>query len=367
LIRLNTVIADADASYLNRLSQFLIDRYGNHYQVRSFTDKTLFKEYMEANANRIDVLLVTPEVYFEGLDDLGCKLVCILSDGKSSKSYPHCEILDKFQLAETLSANVLRLYAEKNNVYIAPKGRKATQIIGVYSPLSGSGKTSVALGLAILGSMSGKEIFYLNIEENATTGMFFDTMGDADLSKVLFYLKAKIKNASVKIDHVKKTDAQTGIHYFSPPKSNLELEEVTFLEYLTLLRELKNMAYYDTILVDMGSGFDSKIAGVLNEADDIVLTLVKDVSTNAKMSAMTKDFEILYEREQIHLYSKLHLVQNKCLEGDSMEGQILLRDNPVSVVLPFSKDIYVENDSKYALNMTSEFGRALEKLWQRVG
>jgi cellulose biosynthesis protein BcsQ len=366
MLRLNTVIGDCDENYTNRLSKFLMDHYGSQFEVHSFTNKDLLKEYVEKNYKMIDVLLITPDVYFEEIEDIGIQLVCILSDGKLLKDYPKSELLDKFQLAQTIANRVIQLFSEKTDVVITSKGDKDTKIIGVYSPLSGSGKTSIAYGLSIRMSIAGKKVFYLNLEENATTEMFLDTQGEGDLSQVLFYLKAKVKNLSVKIDSIKKEDPNSEIHYFNPLKSHLELEEVTAREYLSLLTELKNSSFYDAIIVDLSSGFNQKIAEVLNHGDRIVFTITKDEALKAKTRAIIKDFDILYQRKRVNLYHKLLILQNKWIEEDSMEEIFSMGGVGVSMHIPYEEKMAVKNGDKLTLNMAGDFAKGLDELMKRI-
>jgi cellulose biosynthesis protein BcsQ len=366
MLRLNTVIADEDENYLNRLSKFLMDHHGSQFEVHSFTKRDLLRAYVENNAKTIDVVLCTPDLYFDEIEDLGIQLVCILSDGKLSKEYPKSEIFDKFQLAETIANRVMHLFSEKTDVVIKTQGRKDTKIFGVYSPLSGSGKTSIAYGLCLRMAMAGKKVFYLNFEDNATTELFFDTQGEADLSQVLFYLKTKVKNLSVKIDAIKKEDPNSGIHYFNPLKSHLELEDVTAKEYLTLLKELKSFSLYDAIIVDLSAGLNEKIAEVLNYGERILLPLVKEESLKAKTAGVIKDFDILYQVKRINLYHKLLILQNKWKEEDSMEEIFSMGGVGVTMHIPFEEKMYVKNGDKLTLNLSGAFGKGLDELEKRL-
>lgn len=367
MLRLNTVIADSDENYVNRLMKHLIDHHGSKFQVHSFTNKEVFKKYIEENSKIIDVVVTTQEMYFEELDDIGIKLICVLDDGKLLKEYTKCEILDKFQLAESIANNVLKKYTEKTDIIITAKGERDTKTIAVYSPISGSGKTTIAYSIALKLAHSGQRVFYLNFEDNATTEMFFDTKGDEDLSQILFYLKAQVKNLALKIDFIKKEDPNTGINYFNPLKSNLELEEITAKEYAMLLRELKNLSNYDYIIVDLGSGFNEKIAEVLNQVDNIVLTIVNDITLKVKTAGIIKDFEILYERKRTNLYNKIYIIENKFKEINSLENEFLVGGIGVSQNIPFSEQLYYKNGEKYSINVTGEYGKAIEKLIQKIG
>ena len=366
LIRLNTVIADSDENYVNRLSNFLIDHHGSKFQAHSFTKKEFFKGYVEKNSKIIDVVLVTTDLYFEELEEIGVNLVCILSDGKLPREYKNAEILDKFQLAESLANNIIKTYTEKTDVIITAKGTKATKTIAVYSPLSGSGKTTVAMGLAQKMVSAGQMVFYLNFEDNATTDMFFDTTGESDLSHILFYLKAKVKNLAVKIDFIKKEDANTGIHYFNPLKSNLELEEITSGEYSALLSELKNISCYDYVIVDLPSCFNEKVADILNQVDSVILTIANDLMLKAKTASVIKDIELIYERKRINLYNKLNIVQNKTRATNSLEGNFSIGKVGVDNSLPFCDCLYFKNGEKYSMNLTGDFSDALDILLKKV-
>jgi len=366
---MNIVIADSDSSYLDGLANYLIDNHSNRFQVHSFTKKDFFQAYVEKNPTIIDIILVCPEMYFLGLEKLGIKLLCILSDGKLPMQYEHCEVISKYQLADSLASHLIHMYTQKTNIIIMQKGKNKSRVISIYSPLPGSGKTSIAYGLALKAASEGKKVFYLNIEDNATTDLFLDTDGAEDLSHILFYLKAKIKNLSTRMDLVKKEDKTTGIHYFSPPKSNLELDEIIADEYINLITELRTMGNYDFILLDMHSGFNSKIASVLGESDNIVFVVTDEITLKVKTAGIVKDFEILYNREKINIYNKLLIVQNKFKSGNSIIGSFSIGQNNISLNIPFDENILIqnnENNEKCTLNLSGIFGESLEELLRKL-
>jgi MinD-like ATPase involved in chromosome partitioning or flagellar assembly len=258
------------------------------------------------------------------------------------------------------------MYSTNNKFDVFHKTPKKTHIVSMFSPLSGSGKTTICVGLCQKASEDGLRVFYLNLEDNQTTGLFFDTESKADLSHILFYLKGKHKNISEKINSVKNTDKATGINYFSPPKSHLELDELTPLEYVTLLREIKKLAIYDYIFVDIHSSINEKTVSVLCESDNIVFVVYDDICINVKSKSVIKDFDILYKRQKINLYNKMLIVNNKFISGMKYLQDYKLGKIGILMNLPYDEKILLQTGEKFCINTTGLFGESLNELYRKL-
>lgn len=305
------MIADTDEFYLKQLTRYMITHFGHQFRINQFTKKDFFEAFLEKDENAYDLVLMSPEFYEEGMHFGYNKLYCILSDGTFKHKNDNFHILDKYKPAREIVQTLLMLYSEQFQIDLNMEKDKHTQVIAVYSPQSGSGKTSLSMAMCQWLKRAGKSVLYLNLEENASTGLFFDTAGEKDLSHILFYLKAKIENIHTKIKAIKKDDFETGVEYFIPPKSNLELEEVTASEYCALIQCLKKMSAWDVIFIDLSSGFNHKILSMFLEADQILWPLFSSPFLTVKVEGVLKDFEILLEREGIDLRQRCILVENQ--------------------------------------------------------
>jgi len=93
-------------------------------------------------------------------------------------------------------------------------------VVAIYSPIGGSGKTTVAVNSAVHCAKKGLEVFYLNLENFQSTPLYFNCKKERNLSELLRCLKQG-RNVAAKIRQIKQKDADYGVHYFVPPEMSL--------------------------------------------------------------------------------------------------------------------------------------------------
>jgi cellulose biosynthesis protein BcsQ len=273
------IIADFNESYTKGLSEYINSYHSTAFTVNCFTKVDSFKRYMEQQPS-VDVLLISPDFIELSKGYAAIKLSLILSEGVLEMEHPGFQAVNKYSTGEKLISDVLHLYSKLDTSDMrALSYSKKAELVGVYSPSGGVGKTTIATALSMQCTELGLSCFYLNLEAIQSTGVFFNSDSKRNLSYVFYYLKEKSKNLSFKLDGVKSTDADLGVQYFNPPESPLEYGEIDPDELEQLIQAIKNMGCYDYVFIDMSNAFDLKNYRVMNLCDRIVLlTLQEPVS-----------------------------------------------------------------------------------------
>lgn len=280
MARLKVVIADCDESYTRRLLEYINSNYISSLMVSCFTKLDSFAGYFE-NRPPADILIISPDFYDISVEGLDVKLKVILSDGLLKREYPGYQVINKYCTGDKLIGEVLYLYAKTNNQEIRlTSGSKNTELVGIYSPAGGTGKSTIASALAIQCTELGIRSFYLNLESFQSTGMFFSPNNIRNLSYIFYYVKEKSRDLSFKINGIKCTE--DGVEYFNPPESPMEYEEINPEELEQLLMGVKGMGCYDYVFVDMYSNLDSKNYKIMNLCDHIILVTLEEPIVNHK-------------------------------------------------------------------------------------
>ncbi len=361
--KLNLIVADTDVSYLKGVVGYIADKYSGRFKVSSFSDSSSLKDYIGGNNGKADILLVSPELYYEGLGEKGITLVAVLSAGRLPGEYKKCEVINKFQLGDNLVGNILNLFSEKNTDILMQNGEKSAKIIAVYSPTGGSGKTSVAYGCSLKCAQKGQKVFYLNLEDTPSTPLFFESKGKYNLSHIFYYLKAKNKNLSLKIEGTRMEDASSGIHYFIPPVSRLELLDMQPQEYSSLLKQLRQMDYYDVVFVDMPCFLEKRMISVLEESDSVIFLLTPDMVSDVKLAGALEEFDILYNNENIDILSKILFVMNKSNIDNMPDIDCLkAREREISFIIPKIPQLISMQSGRAYMELNSPFGWMLEQI-----
>ncbi len=368
--KLNLVIADSDEEYLNGVVTFLSEKYLTRFKILSFSQKESLMNFISTHTEKLDILLISSELYFEEISDLDIALVGILSTGRLSREYNGCEIVLKYQLGENLVKNILNLYSDKTNEIIITKGQNETKVVAVYSSSGGSGKTTISYGCSVKSVHHGRKAFYLNLEESASTPLLFGMSSQYNLSHVLYYLKSKNKSLSLKIEGIKVIDQETGVHYFNPPVNHLELLEIEPSEYFDLISHMKDMNQYEAIFVDMPCFIEKRMMAVLDASDTIFYVLNPNQLSKFKLYNFLSELDILDKAYKQKLLSKTVFILNRAFNGE--EGYDIFRDildsigMNISYVLPESSNLYTYQNNRIVLDLSGKFGRALEEVVERV-
>lgn len=309
---LHLVIGDPEEDYVEALVNYLSSEYSFSFKISYFTEEKYLFSYLSGLNGKVDILLISPIFYNENLPWDKVKTVILLTDGYLMQKFKNCYVVNKYQRGDNLAARILSIYSEANPDEVnVIKEQKTTKIIGVYSPIGGIGKTSIAIGLSMICAEKGLSVFYLNFEDFQSTPIFFDCISEENISHILFFLKAGNKNLGLKIEGVKIKDSQLNISYFAPPESLFEFDEITPEEFRCLIHQMKQLALYDVIFVDMAVGLNTRNQVLFEICNEVLLIVGYDEISKVKIMSFRKELELLLKRRGLNLDEKLIPVLNK--------------------------------------------------------
>jgi cellulose biosynthesis protein BcsQ len=335
MAKINIVLADSDELYLNQLINYFIEKT-NMFDICSFSSKESLVKYIGSKTNKIDVIAFSEELMNDviGIADIPAKI--LLSDGTFS-DIKGFEIVNKYQKAEKFVNAILMIYAEKTGrVEAVATGNRRTKIIGVYSPVGGSGKTTMALVLAVCLANMGRQVFYLNYERvNSTAGLLNAAPG-GNLSDVLLAVKTKGANVGMRIIANRYTDPAMKINYINPPESALELNELSIAELKKLITEIGALSEFDAVIVDFDNSFSTAKIELLDACDKILTPFSPDVMSVNKIRLFLNEFKMHPEFDS--LLAKIHLAANKADTGAmvNIQNSGILNEKPVEITMPIS-------------------------------
>ncbi len=309
--RLSLVIADLDRDYLSKLERFLMVNYPQRFDIFSFSSQGKLSEFL-SNPEKRDILLINSILFKHELNLKNVEVVILLKgDGLETVS-EGTEAANKYQHAEVLVTDLLRLYAARGGKGVTAQGRSITRAICAHSPAGGTGKSSIAAGCSILCARKGLKAFYLNLENIPSTDLFFHGQSSQSFSNVIFHLKGKSGSLGLKLEGAKCCDPETGVYYFAPPENVLDMEELTADDISRLITELKASGLYDRVFIDMSSGLNRQNIAILGISDAILMIHAARDKSSIKMRALQNGFDMLEQKHMSGLLDKLVHVSNLC-------------------------------------------------------
>jgi cellulose biosynthesis protein BcsQ len=388
MTRIELLIADDDQDYVHCLVDYIMFEHAAKFTVTSFTEVAAFLRFLEEGIKPPDVLLVGFPMaqLVEKVPPEKRGLVLVLSGERQAEGAgtdgegfgglgPQ---IYKYQYGEKIIGEVLRFLAEETSASAAREysfrhERRATKVIGFFSPVGGVGKTTLAVGASIQTAWEGKSCFYLNLENMASTPLYFTGEQEENLSGVLYYLKNKAPNLSLQLEKAKCIDPVTKIAYYQPPDSIIDFKEDISAELKALLQELRAGGQYERIMVDLSAEVNKNNLTVLRACDRIVLLAEQNMTSLLKLRKMYRELQLLTSREGWDITEKMLVVLNKYKYPDDEEKEAELheteeecrvRGKGVLLKIPLVYDLTIFQEGRYRLDLNSDFGKALYEVLQ---
>jgi cellulose biosynthesis protein BcsQ len=309
--KIRIVIADLDKSYIESMSSYLrssdqSDRFITAY----FTGKTTFTKFLN-QTETIDILLISPDFYDESIHIPEDTALILLEDNViQSKANPHSSVY-RYQRLDKLFSSVLSIYYEHNQQagkYLARS--KKTQVLTVYSPVGGVGKTTIAVNLSKQLALHDMKVFYLNLELLNSTHLYFQSEEDNPSLQILYYVKSNSSQLLSKVEALKKTDPFASVDYFDLATNAEELLEMTPTDVRVLINAIIETGAYDYVVVDLDSSIHKRNVTAIEECDQLIWPILNNEQSLFKTKAFLEEEEKLFEKENV-IKDKLIILMNQ--------------------------------------------------------
>lgn len=262
-MKIHLLIADSDQDYAEHLSRVLLEKYADMFEMSSCSSAEQLSEIL--SRRKYDVALLSPELA-EGIDLQAVQIPLLLWDGSSAERQKGIDSLQKYQRISAIAGEVLRRFAEISSFGIDPGCTKA-RITVVWSPAGGVGKTTAALAYAAQKVSKGQRSVYLDLEPFSSLSAFFTENGKS-ISSVFEKLDER---AELMLQSIRQEDSGSGIYYFCRPDNYEDISILTEEDTVRLAEAAAVEA--DELVIDLGAGYDHRIAALLDLADTVLFVI----------------------------------------------------------------------------------------------
>lgn len=265
-MNISIAILDTNKKYVERLVEGL-QKYDDLF-VSVFTSVERLEQTL--NTKKIDIVLFEPGISEEKIYFANVKMnLCFYSaDAANMSLYADYKKVIKYQRISKLYKDILKLYADMAGYADKFDKFQSTRLIGVYSPIGGCGKTTVALALASKLVSYGKKVLFLSMEQiNGSAGihphveegiiMLVDTINENSN----FELKLK---GSVK-------EGIHGITYLEGFERIVDYNTVTKNELKEIMVQIRKFSDADVVVFDMNSYIDDLAQVIFENVDNILV------------------------------------------------------------------------------------------------
>jgi len=308
-MKIKLAILERDTSYLGKIVSVFNMKYGEKFEIYSFTDKDVALATL--NQAKIDVLLADDgfEIDAAALPNR-CGLAYLV-ESSDIDSVRGQRAIFKFQKAELIYKQILGVYAEKaNDIGGVNFGGDGCKMFIFSSPGGGTGNSTMAAACALHFAKVGKKTLYLNLEKFGGADIFFDAQGQADMSDVIYAIKSKKANLTLKLESCVRQDAQ-GVYFYAQSQIALDMMELGTEDILALVKELQMTGSYDYIILDMDFAADKNALSIFRKSHAVILVGDGSDLSNNKIQRAYKAIATMEQNADAPLTSRMALMYNK--------------------------------------------------------
>lgn len=268
-MKIKLAILEKDKGYLNRIVTAFEIKYSDKFEVYSFTELAVALQTLRTA--RIDVLIAS-DVFEVDINQIPKRCgFAYLVDSAEIDMLNNQRTICKFQKADLIYKQILSIYSENaGNITGLKITDDSCKLIAFTSPCGGTGSSTMAAACALHFAGQGKKTLYLNLEKYGSSDSFFSAEGQFDMSDIIFALKSKKANLSLKLESSVKQD-KSGVYFYSQTKVALDMLELCADDILRLISELKLTGSYDYIVLDMEFEIDKGYLDIYRKVHSIVV------------------------------------------------------------------------------------------------
>jgi MinD-like ATPase involved in chromosome partitioning or flagellar assembly len=170
----------------------------------------------------------------------------------------------------------------------------------------------------------------------------------------------------LKLEGAKSVDPGSGVHYFLPPDSILEMEELDVDGLNSLLRNMRSAAQYDVVFIDMPSGLGMKNITILETCDIIIQVSLPDAASRLKSNAISAGLGILEKKHSVDLTGKTISVLNRFSEAKYCGNEECNTRNEFNVVIEECEKLKSITSASQLLDTDTVFASGINSLLDRV-
>jgi MinD-like ATPase involved in chromosome partitioning or flagellar assembly len=309
-------ILDEDKNYLNRMVSICTNKFADRLEVYSFTDDSVAMDAIKTT--NLDVFIAN-EAFEIDVKKLPAKCgFAYLVDATDIETFKGEHAIFKYQKIEMIYKNLLEIFSDNlpDSIGIKFDGDSSSKLVTFVSANGGAGSSTAAAAFAKNFAAKNKKVLYLNLEQFGSADTFFSGEGNSDFGDIIYALKSKKANISLKLESAVKRDA-SGVYFYSAPKSSMQITELHPDEIKRLITDLMLIGAYDLVVIDPDFQISELIIELFKKSSLVVFVSDGTEISNTKLVLALDAFEIMEQHMDIPLVGRFALLYNKFSNKDS--------------------------------------------------
>mgnify|MGYP003291600843 CR=1 FL=1 len=308
-MKIKLAILEKDTNYLKRLVTAFNTKYADKFEIYSFTDAKI--AISAINESKIDVF-VANDFFDIPFDEIPARCAfAYFVDSVDVQSVNDKRAISKFQKAELIYKQILSLYSENAGAITGlTMLEDDCKLIAFTSVSGGTGSSVMAAACSKYFASKGKRTLYLNLEKFGSADLFFSAEGQFNMSDIIYALKSKKANLTLKLESCVKQDS-SGVCFYSQSPMALDMTELSIDEIRRLISEIKLTGSYDYIVVDTDFDIDNKTLEIFRQMHSVVVVGDGSEISNAKTLRAYNAINVIDSNADSPIINRMCLIYNK--------------------------------------------------------
>lgn len=308
-MKIKLAILENDSVYSRRITAAFQARYADKLEIYSYSNEAI--ALADLKPSKIDVLLAS-DFFDISTEQLPSRCgFAYLVDAMDIETHRGEMAICKFQKAELIYKQILSIFSENaGSISGLRLSDDACTVLAFLSPSGGCGASTLAAACALRHAAQGRKVLYLNLEKYGTADVYFQAEGAYGLSDVIYALKSKKANLSMKLESCIRKDPR-GVYYFAAAQSPLDILELKQEELFRLVSEICLSGSYDYLILDCDFTLDNNTLALYRKAHKIVMVSDGSSVGNTKLSRAVSALNIIEDQNDSPLTGRMQLVFNK--------------------------------------------------------
>lgn len=267
----------------------------NLFNIVGFSRRDSFLSYMETNSPNV---IIISEFLLKSVEEyISDSYIICLSECKNNIDMENNSVktIFKYQSASDICENLLNIVAkiDISNKSVLHNSRKA-KLVGIFSPIGRSGKTTIAFETARMLSGSNK-LLVISLSEYSGFNKRILNHYNYDLSDLVYFYLQSEGNLELKLKSVVKE--YSGFEYIPPLHFIQDIKDITINNWHGLINSICKVSDYDIIILDISNNVRDYIE-LLFACQLILMPSLSDDISKDKLEEFNELLK-LYNREDI--------------------------------------------------------------------
>lgn len=311
-MKIKVSIVESDKNYLERIIDAISVKYADKLDVYAYTS---LEELKNDEKEYADVYLISDRYVFERREFSEKSILIYFVESKVIERVRGERAISKYQKPDDIYKEIFDLYAENAGIVVKESHSESnTQIYVFASATGGCGKTTLAVSTAYKMAMKGKKVLFASLEVFGSTDVFFERSKTGDLGNIIYNIKSKKNNISMKAESMIVQDF-SGISYISSAENPYDIVSMTKEDMEIFINEIVALNRYEYIILDTDIGLGELLAEVLYAATKIVYITENNKSSEYKQNIFLRTMHLYEHRDSKPIISKIVKIINKSKKG----------------------------------------------------